>query len=219
MSLDVIYKDERILVLNKPVGLLSVPGIGPEKRDCLALRAANEFPGAPPRIVHRLDRDTSGVIIMAFDPEAHRELSRQFHDREVSKSYLAIVDGIMAEDSGTIDMPMRKDMDPRNAPRQVIDFAEGRPATTHWWVLERMQDPDRTKLRLQPVTGRSHQLRLHLKTIGHPILGDDLYAPERVLKMADRLLMLHAHTLTITHPQTASLMTFEAAVWVLKGES
>ena len=205
--LDVIYRDERILVLNKPVGLLSVPGIGPEKRDCLAARAAAEFPGA--RIVHRLDRDTSGVIIMAFDAEAHAELSRQFHDREVSKTYLAIVDGLMKEDSGTVDMPMRKDMDPANAPRQVIDHVEGRPAITHWWALERFQNPDRTRLRLQPVTGRSHQLRLHLKTIGHPILGDDLYAPERVLKLADRL-MLHAHKLTITHPEKANLMTFEA---------
>jgi tRNA pseudouridine32 synthase / 23S rRNA pseudouridine746 synthase len=219
MSLDVIHRDERILVLNKPVGLLSVPGIGPDKRDCLAVRAANEFPGSPPRIVHRLDRDTSGVIIMAFDAEAHRELSRQFHDREVSKSYIAIVDGIMNEDSGTIDMPMRKDMDPRNAPRQVIDHIDGRPAITHWWVLPRAPQASSltpqalsltTRLRLQPVTGRSHQLRLHLKTIGHPILGDDLYAPERVLKMAERL-MLHAHTLTITHPESASLMTFKAA--------
>jgi tRNA pseudouridine32 synthase/23S rRNA pseudouridine746 synthase len=100
-------------------------------------------------------------------------------------------------------------MDPRNAPRQVIDHIDGRPAVTHWWVTERLNNPSRTRLRLQPVTGRSHQLRLHLKTIGYPILGDDLYAPERVLKMADRL-MLHAHKLTITHPEKASLMTFEA---------
>lgn len=204
MTLEVIYRDQRILVLNKPVGVLSVPGIGPEKRDSIATRAADAFPGA--RIVHRLDRDTSGVIILAMDAEAHRELSRQFHDRETVKKYLAIVDGVVKDDAGRIDLPMRKDMDPRNAPRQVIDHAEGRPAITDWWVLER--HTDRTKLLLQPLTGRSHQLRLHLKMIGHPILGDDLYAPARVLAMSDRL-MLHAWTLTIVHPEYARLMTFE----------
>lgn len=123
---------------------------------------------------------------------------------------MAIVAGAPLQDSGTIDLPMRKDMDPANAPRQVIDHAEGRRAITHWWVVERFNTPPRTRLRLQPVTGRSHQLRLHLKTIGYPILGDDLYAPSAVLAMADRL-MLHAHTLTITHPEKANLMTFEAA--------
>jgi tRNA pseudouridine32 synthase/23S rRNA pseudouridine746 synthase len=208
MLLDVIYKDERLLVINKPAGLLSVPGIGQEKRYSLAIRAAAEFPGGPPpRIVHRLDRDTSGVIVLAFDADAHRELSRQFHDREVSKTYVAIVAGVVKEDSGTIDLPMRKDMDPRRAPRQVIDQAEGRRAVTHWWVIQRQDD--RTRLKLQPVTGRSHQLRLHLKSIGHPILGDDLYAPAKVLAMSDRLL-LHAHSLSIVHPTTALLMTFEA---------
>jgi tRNA pseudouridine32 synthase/23S rRNA pseudouridine746 synthase len=203
--LDVIHRDERILVINKPVGLLSVPGIGEEKADCLARRAAQEYPGA--RIVHRLDRDTSGVIILALDAEAHRELSRQFHDREVQKQYIAVVDGIVTEDQGRIDLPMRKDMDPRNAPRQIIDHVEGRHAITDWWIIARLTD--RTRLRLRPITGRSHQLRLHLKEIGHPILGDDLYAPERVHRMSDRLL-LHAQSLTIVHPQKACLMTFEA---------
>ena len=205
----ILHLDERLIVLDKPVGLLSVPGIGHDKRDCLAVRVAAAYPGA--RIVHRLDRDTSGVIIMARDAEAHRELSRQFHDREVSKTYIAIVAGVMSGDSGVIDLPMRKDMDPANAPRQVIDHAEGRPAITHWWVQRRetIDGIDRTRVLLKPVTGRSHQLRLHLKSIGHPILGDDLYAPSAVVAMADRL-MLHAQSLTLVHPQTASLMTFEA---------
>lgn len=206
VPLDVIYSDERILVLNKPVGLLSVPGIGPAKLDSLATRAAAHFPGA--RILHRLDRDTSGVILLARDAQAHRELSRQFHDREVTKTYIAIVSGVVEGDSGEIDLPMRKDMEPANAPRQVIDQAEGRRAITRWHALERF--PDRTRLKLIPITGRSHQLRLHLKAIGHPILGDDLYAPVQVLAMAERLL-LHAQSLTIVHPQTASLMTFEAS--------
>lgn len=205
MPLNVIYKDERLLVIDKPVGVLSVPGIGPEKADSIAKRAAAEFAGA--RIVHRLDRDTSGVIVLAFDAEAHRELSRQFHDREVVKKYVAIVDGVVKDDAGRIDLPMRKDMDPRHAPRQVIDHAEGRPAITDWWVTDR--HADRTRLLLQPLTGRSHQLRLHLKMIGHPILGDDLYAPARVLAMADRL-MLHAWTLELVHPTTAAAMKFES---------
>jgi tRNA pseudouridine32 synthase/23S rRNA pseudouridine746 synthase len=201
----ILHLDERIIVLDKPAGLLSVPGIGEEKRDCLAVRVAKPYPGA--RIVHRLDRDTSGVIIMARDAEAHRELSRQFHDREVSKTYIAIVAGVMQEDSGVIDLPMRKDMDPANAPRQVIDHAEGRAAITHWWAQQRMGD--RTRVLLKPITGRSHQLRLHLRCLGHPILGDDLYAPANVHAMAERL-MLHAQSLTIVHPEKARLVTFEA---------
>lgn len=201
----VLYRDERIIVLDKPAGLLSVPGIGPERQDCLAKRVADGYSGA--RIVHRLDRDTSGVIIMAFDEDAHRELSRQFHDREVQKTYIAIVAGEPSEDSGTIDLPMRKDMNPANAPRQIIDHERGRRAITHWNVLERMGD--RSRVELRPITGRSHQLRLHLKEIGHPILGDDLYAPQEVLAMADRLL-LHAESLSVAHPTTAAPMTFRA---------
>jgi tRNA pseudouridine32 synthase / 23S rRNA pseudouridine746 synthase len=202
----VLYRDDRIVVFDKPGGLLSVPGIGADKRDCLASRAVSAFPGA--RIVHRLDRDTSGVIILALDEDAHRELSRQFHDREVEKTYIAMVAGVPAEDSGTIELPMRKDMDPRNAPRQVIDHEQGRRAVTHWKVLERLGD--RARIELQPITGRSHQLRLHMKEIGHPILGDDLYASSAVLAMADRL-MLHASSLSIVHPTTGAPMTFSAA--------
>ncbi|UCD75750.1 MAG: RluA family pseudouridine synthase [Phycisphaerales bacterium] len=199
----VLHRDERIIVLDKPAGLLSVPGIGPEKADCLAKRVAEAFEGA--RIVHRLDRDTSGVIVMAFDAEAHRELSRQFHDREVEKVYIAVVAGVVNNDAGVVDLPMRKDLE--DPPRQVIDHVHGRPAITEWRVIKRQSD--RTRLELRPLTGRSHQLRLHLKEMGHPILGDDLYAPPEVLAMADRLL-LHAYSLTIVHPTTAELMTFKS---------
>ncbi len=205
MALDVIHQDDRIIVLNKPTGLLSVPGIGPEKLDCLASRAQSEFAGA--RIVHRLDRDTSGVIVMALDAEAHREQSRQFHDREVQKVYIAIVAGIVEQDEGKIDLPMRKDMDPENAPCQIIDHERGRAAVTNYRVLKR--DADCSRLELRPITGRSHQLRLHLQSIGHPILGDNLYSPPEVIALADRL-MLHAQSLWLVHPGTAEPMTFEA---------
>lgn len=204
-SVPVIHRDSRIIVLDKPSGLLSVPGIGPEKADCLASRIAADFPGA--RIVHRLDRDTSGVIVMAFDAEAHRELSRQFHDREVEKTYLAVVAGEPTADHGTIDLPMRKDMEAGSTPMQVIDHVHGRRAVTHWRLLERCGD--RTRIELRPVTGRSHQLRLHMQCLGHPILGDDLYAPTPVQQMAARL-CLHAYTLAITHPATGEPMTFTA---------
>jgi tRNA pseudouridine32 synthase/23S rRNA pseudouridine746 synthase len=199
----ILYHDERLIVLDKPTGLLSVPGIGPEKADCLAARVAAAYPGA--RIVHRLDRDTSGVIVMALDEVAHRQLSVQFQDRLVSKTYIAVVAGVVAEDEGVIDLPMRKDLD--DPPRQIIDHEHGRLAVTNWRVTRR--EEDRTRLELTPLTGRSHQLRLHLKVLGHPVLGDDLYAPPDALAMADRLL-LHASKLSIIHPETAAPMTFEA---------
>lgn len=200
-----LHLDERIIVLDKPSGLLSVPGIGPDKQDCLALRVQALHPEA--RIVHRLDRDTSGVIVMGLDADAHRELSRQFHDREVEKTYIAVVAGAVADDQGTVDLPMRKDMDPANAPRQIIDHEHGRSAVTHWRVLHR--DHDSTRLELRPVTGRSHQLRLHMLQLGHPILGDDLYAPADALERADRLL-LHAESLRLVHPSSAAPMQFTA---------
>ena len=199
----ILHQDERIVVLDKPTGLLSVPGIGPEKADCLASRVGEAVPGA--RIVHRLDRDTSGVIVMALDAEAHRTLSIQFQDRLVEKTYIAVVAGVVEDDEGEVDLPIRKDLD--DTPRQIVDHVHGRPSVTRWRVLERATD--RTRLELTPLTGRSHQLRLHLKAIGHPILGDDLYAPPDVRAMADRL-MLHALRLVVTHPSTAAPMTFES---------
>jgi tRNA pseudouridine32 synthase / 23S rRNA pseudouridine746 synthase len=209
VAIPVLYHDDSIIVLDKPHGLLSVPGIGEHKRDCLATRVAAEHPAA--RILHRLDRDTSGVIVMALNADAHRELSRQFHDREVEKTYIAVAIGAMEKEAGTIDLPMRKDMNPVNKPRHVIDFESGRAAITHWRVLsrEKCDGAVETRLELRPITGRSHQLRLHLQAIGHPIVGDDLYAPPEVVVLAPRLL-LHAHTLTITHPRTKQRMTFTA---------
>lgn len=190
-------RDERFVVFEKPSGLLSVPGIGPEKADCLASRAAAAVPGA--RIVHRLDRDTSGVIVLALDAEAHRALSIQFQERRTGKRYVAVVAGRMRDDAGTIDAAIRKDLD--RPPRQLIDPEQGRPSVTHYRVLER--GADRTRVELRPVTGRSHQLRIHLESIGHPILGDDLYGDAASGAAAPRLL-LHATELRFAHPETGA---------------
>jgi tRNA pseudouridine32 synthase/23S rRNA pseudouridine746 synthase len=200
----VLYHDDYIVALDKPSGLLSVKGIGPSKIDCLALRAASAIEGA--RIVHRLDMDTSGVIVLARDAETHRELSRQFQDREVEKEYVAVVGGSLKEDSGDIDIPIRKDMD--NPPKQCVDYDQGKSSQTAWSVLQRK--PDSTRVLLAPKTGRSHQLRVHLKEIGHPILGDNLYAPPELLAMAGRL-QLHAQKLVVTHPASKERITFYSA--------
>jgi tRNA pseudouridine32 synthase/23S rRNA pseudouridine746 synthase len=199
----VLYHDDYVVVLDKPSGLLSVKGIGIHKIDCLAVRVASAIEGA--RIVHRLDMDTSGVIVMARDADTHRELSRQFHDREVFKTYIAVVGGVINEDSGHIDIPIRKDFD--KPPRQCVDFEQGKPSQTDWVVVERLQDS--TRLELKPKTGRSHQLRIHLREIGHAILGDDLYASKELQELAPRL-MLHAETLSFTHPATKKQLTLTA---------
>jgi tRNA pseudouridine32 synthase/23S rRNA pseudouridine746 synthase len=167
----------------------------------LAVRVQEEYSEA--LVVHRLDRDTSGVIVMALDPAAHRDLSRQFHDRLVEKTYLAVVYGEPTADSGRIELAMRKDFD--HPPRHTIDPIQGRPAITDWRVLERTGET--TRLELYPLTGRSHQLRLHLAHLGHPVLGDNLYAHDTARAMAERLL-LHAHTLTLTHPGTGERITW-----------
>jgi tRNA pseudouridine32 synthase/23S rRNA pseudouridine746 synthase len=192
-----------MVVLNKPSGLLSVKGIGIDKIDCLAVRVASAIEGA--RIVHRLDMDTSGVIVMARDADTHRELSRQFQDREVVKKYIAVVGGVVEGEHGRIDIPIRKDME--NPPMQCVDYELGKSSQTHWCVVER--EEHRTRLELRPRTGRSHQLRIHMRELGHPILGDDLYAPIELRAESERL-MLHAYSLTITHPALAHRRTFTA---------
>ena len=199
----VLHEDDRLVVYDKPVPMLSVPGIGPEKADCLVSRAQSHYPGA--RIIHRLDRDTSGVIVLARDAEAHRHVSIQFQERLTTKEYEAIVMGTPHDDDGLIDASIRKDLD--RPPRQCIDPALGKPSQTAWRVLSRQKDC--TRLLLSPRTGRSHQLRLHLAHIGHPILGDDLYAPPKGIAMAPRL-CLHATRLTIAHPDTEHPVTFRS---------
>lgn len=196
-GLDLLHQDQDLLVLNKPSGLLSVPGRGPDKQDSLALRVQAVYPEA--RIVHRLDLETSGVMVMALHPAAHRHLSLQFERRRVIKHYDAIVGGRVNHEEGLIELPLITDWP--NRPRQKIDFASGRPALTRYRLLHRDPAGDRSRLLLMPVTGRSHQLRVHLSHLGHPILGDSLYAPSGLRDAAPRLL-LHARELRFEHPTT-----------------
>ncbi|MFM8785822.1 MAG: RluA family pseudouridine synthase [Phycisphaerales bacterium] len=203
----IIHEDRWLLVADKGCGLLTVPGIGPEKADCLVARLQARWPGA--RVVHRLDRDTSGVIVLARDAQTHRALSMQFERRETGKRNAALVAGHPPRDAGEIDLPIRKDL--VNTPLQVVDFVHGRPSVTRWRVAARLDGPPRARLELEPVTGRSHQLRVHLLAIGHPILGDDLYAPPDVRAMAARL-CLHAERLSFVHPASGERVEFSAPV-------
>jgi tRNA pseudouridine32 synthase / 23S rRNA pseudouridine746 synthase len=200
-----IYQDDRLLVLDKPSGLLAVPGRGPLLEDCLSARVQAVWPTA--LVVHRLDRDTSGVIVMALDADAQRELSRQFAERETAKAYAAVVAGRLGPEKGFVDLPLRKDFD--RPPRHCVDPVHGRPSQTRWRVVERHDD--RTRVELEPLTGRSHQLRIHMAELGHAILGDPLYGDEASPAMAERLL-LHAERLTLTHPTDGRGVTFESPV-------
>ena len=200
--LDVIHQDHEILVVNKPAGLLSVPGKGEHLADCLLSRVQAAFPDA--LLVHRLDRDTSGVMIFALTPHAQRHLGLQFEKRQTKKVYVARVWGEVEEKTGTVDLPLIVDWP--NRPRQKVDHAEGRPAVTDWRVVRR--DEGTTRMRLYPHTGRSHQLRVHMAAIGHPILGDPFYAdgPARDFPR----LMLHSESLRVRHPDGGVGMTFSA---------
>ncbi|SEA12902.1 RluA family pseudouridine synthase [Microbulbifer marinus] len=199
--LSVIYSDEALLVLDKPCGLLSVPGRDPAHRDSLATRAQERFSEA--LIVHRLDMDTSGLLVMARSPEVHRKLSAQFQSRQVEKAYVAKVWGELTEDCGEIDLPLICDWP--NRPRQKVDFEVGKPSLTRWQKISTAAGC--SLVRLKPVTGRSHQLRVHMEAIGHPILGDPFYAHRRALVAAPRLL-LHATELAFTHPETGERLRF-----------
>lgn len=189
----IIHRDGRLLVLEKTSGLLAVPGRGPDLQDCLATRVQRVMPTA--LVVHRLDRDTSGLMLMALDADAQRELSRQFEARTVQKAYECVVRGEPTADDGLIDLAIGRD--PLRPPRYRIDDVLGRPSQTRWRVLARLGD--RTRLEVEPITGRSHQIRLHLATLGHAILGDPLYADDEARALAPRLL-LHATSLAIAHP-------------------
>lgn len=202
-DITILHRDDDLLVVDKPGGLLSVPGKGAEHRDCLETRLKARFHGA--RIVHRLDMDTSGVMVLAMNAKAHRHLGLQFERRHVAKLYTARVWGQLENDAGTIDLPLICDWP--NRPRQMVDHKHGKPALTHWKVLTR--ENAATRLALEPHTGRSHQLRVHMLALGHPILGDNLYAPKQALTAANTL-QLHASRLELFHPTGGERKTFEA---------
>ena len=198
-ALQILHHDDELLVLSKPSGLLSVPG--KEYPDCLEARARAEFPNA--LLVHRLDLETSGVFIMALNKDAQANLGKQFERRKVEKSYIAEIWGYPAEDEGLVDLPLRCDWERR--PKQMVCHEHGRPAQTYWQVLERKENSARVELR--PVTGRSHQLRVHMMALGHPILGDPFYAPDEAREGIQRL-QLHAQTLSLFHPAGGKRVTF-----------
>ncbi|KQN49373.1 23S rRNA pseudouridylate synthase [Serratia sp. Leaf50] len=200
--LRVLFQDEHLMVVNKPSGLLSVPGKAAEHYDSLMTRIQRDFPIA--ESVHRLDLSTSGVIAVALTKEAERELKRQFRERETKKAYIARVWGHMEEDYGIIDLPLICDYP--NRPKQKVCHETGKKALTQYEVLSWDEDGT-TRVKLRPVTGRSHQLRVHLLALGHPILGDKFYAHPEALAMAPRL-QLHAQELSIYHPITDVPMTF-----------
>lgn len=203
---EVVYFDDQLVVYSKPSGLLTVPGSRPGRQDSLVTRAQVQFPTA--RIVHRLDMDTSGLIMMALNADAHRTLSMQFEARKIGKVYLALVAGHPKDDSGVIDLPLFVDWP--NRPKQKVDFDNGKSAETHYQVLKREQMPngfDFARIELRPVTGRSHQLRVHMLAIGHAMLGDVFYAEGDALAASPRL-CLHASELSFNHPTTDERMDF-----------
>ncbi len=191
------YIDEYLLVVNKPAGLLSVPGRGEDKQDCLLSRVQQDYPDA--LIVHRLDMSTSGLIIMARSKEAQRQLSILFQKRKIEKKYIAVVSGKLLPPQGEINLPLLTDW-PRR-PKQKVDFIQGKPSQTMYRLLTYDDINDCSRVELTPLTGRSHQLRVHMQAIGHSILGDELYAADNIQKAAGRLL-LHASKLIFQHPFT-----------------
>lgn len=200
--LSILYEDTAIIVVDKPAGLLTVPGKLENRQDCLITRLQAARWDA--LTVHRLDCDTSGVIIFARTKQAQGFLGQEFEQRRAQKTYIARLQGRLTPDSGTVDLPLGSDWDYR--PRQKVDHERGRPAVTDWEVVDRTDSE--TRVLLSPHTGRSHQLRVHMLALGHPILGDQIYAPET---LADHpRLMLHAWTLSLHHPTSGNRMTFTA---------
>lgn len=201
--LPIVYKDNDLVVLNKSSGLLTVPGRLSEHKDCLQNRVARVLPTAT--VVHRLDMATSGIIIMALNKPTHVAISQQFEKRKTEKKYIARVYGHVKQKEDSVDQPLICDWP--NRPKQMIDHERGKPSLTHYKVLSYAENS--TLVELTPITGRSHQLRVHMLSIGHPILGDRLYAHDKALAMATRL-NLHAQMLSIYHPVTNEKITFTA---------
>ena len=207
MSFEIIYQDASLIAVSKPAGMLSVPGRGADKQDCVVTRLQRTIDDI--RVVHRLDCHTSGVMLLAKGLEMQRRLSRLFHDREIQKYYVALVEGLVPQREGVIDIPMRGDRD--NRPVQVLDRVAGKPARTCWRLLrhERAAGASpHSRLLLQPLTGRTHQLRLHCMALGHPILGDRLY---NAAGRREERMMLHAERLEFIHPFSGRKLCLAAA--------
>ena len=204
---EAIYADAHLLVLNKPPGLLSVPGKGADKQDCLSSRVQENYPDA--LIVHRLDMATSGLMLMARGAAMQAALSKLFEARAIHKRYVAVVDGRMvaSDDWQMVELPIALDWP--NRPLRIV-HADGKPSQTRWRAVHYRADTNTPRVELEPITGRSHQLRVHLKALGHPILGDALYAPADVQAKAVRM-QLHASQLRFVHPANGAQMAFDNA--------
>lgn len=200
--LSVLYEDGSIVVVDKPAGLLSVPGRGPHLADCLISRIANIYPNV--LLVHRLDRDTSGVMVFALTREAQKALGQQFERKQTQKTYVARVSGRVEADTGTVDLPLIVDWP--NRPKHMVCHETGKPAQTDWRVVDRSSNE--TRVSLTPKTGRTHQLRLHMMALGHPVLGDPFYASGADADY-DRM-MLHSEVLSLTHPGLGEPVKFHA---------
>lgn len=198
----VLHADHEVLVVDKPAGLLSVPGKGAHLADCLLARVQEAFPTA--LLVHRLDRDTSGVMVFGLSPHAQRHLGLQFEKRQVKKTYAARIWGRLEPKAGAVDLPVIVDWP--NRPKQKVCHETGKPALTRWRVQRHGEGE--TRVKLMPQTGRSHQLRVHMQALGHPILGDPLYA-EGAAAQCPRL-MLHAEELRLRHPDGGAGLRFRA---------
>ena len=202
-SLDILYIDEFLLVVNKPSGLLSVPGRGHDKQDCLISRVQEKYINA--LIVHRLDMSTSGIMVLARGKEVESLLSVLFQKRQVYKQYIAVVEGTVSPSSGVIDLPLITDWP--NRPKQKIDFESGKSSQTEYRVLSNANNT--TRIKLTPLTGRTHQLRVHMQALNHAILGDELYAKQETIDKSERLL-LHACYLAFKHPVSDEFLEFKS---------
>jgi len=209
-GLRIVHAAAAYVVVCKPAGMLSVPGKGPHNQDCVASRVREMFPTSKgPLIVHRLDMDTSGLLVLGLTSDAQRLLSGQFEKRQVDKAYVAVVAGRLGAERGEIDLPIRPDIERR--PLQIVDHEHGRPSSTRWRLVA--LDAERSRVELEPVTGRTHQLRVHMAEIGHPLVGDPVYGPRRKAPapLADfPRQALHAWRLALVHPATGNAMEWEA---------
>jgi tRNA pseudouridine32 synthase / 23S rRNA pseudouridine746 synthase len=200
-EISILFQDEHLLLVNKPSGLLSLSGKNPLNKDSVHYRLVQDFPGAT--LVHRLDFGTSGIMIVALNKAVNAFIGKQFQEGKVSKTYTALLYGHLQHDKGVIEFPIAKDMD--NFPLQKICYETGKKAITQYQVIEYLENPACTRILFTPISGRTHQLRIHSCEIGHPILGCDLYTTGEAFAMAERL-MLHATTIEFIHPATQTII-------------